>query len=637
MNSRHPNSAAESLTAAALVFLRRYPPFDGMEDGALRFLASRLSLAYYPKDTVIFSPGRGEPLFFYLIQRGLVQRTDDNQAGAPSVTTMRPGESFPVGALLERHPGDSSYTAVADTFCYQLPTADFNELLSRSPRFQDFATRYLASLLRESRRLLAMHTASLSGEQQTMNRSLRSLIQRPPVSCTPDTPIGEALRTMAAARTGSILVVDRDGALAGILTRHDVLDRIALARRDPGSPVGAVMTPQPRTLQAEASAYDAALLIAHEGIRHVPVMDGDRLIGVVTERDLFALQRVSVRGINRTIAVAADRSALRHAASDIHSIARGLLVQGLAAEQLTLIISTLNDALTRRVIELGLAGHRLDGIEWSWLAFGSEGRYEQTISTDQDNGIVFADAPQRTPDDTRALLLPFAQEVNRTLDACGFPLCRGNVMAGNAQYCLSLSEWQRRFEDSVRNPTEESLLSAVIFSDFRPLHGRNGLADALRAHLSGFAQSRPAFLRQLASHALEVRPPLGLFSDFDTGDAPDHPGTLDLKASGARLFVDAARVLSLAAATPHTNTAHRLRQAGSKINMSEEEISSATEAFFFVQTLRLRGQLLADRAGTASPNRIDPGKLNEVDRRILKESFRQAQKLQRRLALDYQL
>ncbi len=638
MNSPLPNPAAESLTAAALDFLRRHPPFDEMEDEALRFLASRLSLAYYPKDTVIFSPGSGEPQWFHLIQRGLVQHAEASQAGGLAVTTLRPGESFPIGALIEKQPDDSSYIAAADTFCYQLPAADFDELLRRSPRFQDFATRYLASLLRESRRLLAMQAASLAGEQQAMNRPLRSLIKRQPVCCAPDTPIGEALRAMSAARTGSILIAGRDGALAGILTRHDILDRIALARRDLDAPVGAVMTPRPKTLQAESSAYEAALLIAREGIRHVPIMDGDRLIGIVTERDLFALQRASVLGINRTIASAADSGALRHAADEIRRLARDLLVQGVAAEQLTLIISTLNDALTGRIIELEQARHRLDGIEWCWLAFGSEGRYEQTISTDQDNGIVFADIPRRAPDEARARLLPFAQAVNRMLDACGFPLCKGDIMAGNPQCCLSLAEWQRRFENWINYPTKGQLLSAVIYFDFRPLHGRHELADALRALLLEQASARPAYLRALAVYALETAPPLGLFRDFDTEDVPGAPGTIDLKKSGARLFVDAARVLSLAAATPHTNTAHRLRQAGPRLNMGPNEIGSATEAFFFLQTLRLRAQLLSEQGGRAvPPNRINPARLNEVDRRILKESFRQAKRLQSRLALDYRL
>jgi CBS domain-containing protein len=635
MNSSQQPAPPDTLIAAALAFLRQYPPFDEMEADSLRFAAARLSLAYYPKDTSLFTV-HGKPGHFFVIQRGLVQRVDGDPARNPLTTALRAGECFPVGALVEGAAGESSYTAMADTFCYLLPAGDFAELLQRSPRFRDFATRHLASLLHQSRRLLAMRTAGLASDEQAMNRSLRSLVLRPPVCCAPDTPIGEALRAMSSERVGSILIIGRDRALAGILTRRDVLDRIALAGRKMDEPVSTVMTPHPRTLPAEASAYEAAVLIAREGIRHVPVMDGGGPIGVVAEHDLFALQQVSARGINRTIAGARDEIALRQAAGDIRTLARDFLAQGLGAEQLTLIISTLNDALTRRIIELEQARHHLDGITWCWLAFGSEGRYEQTVSTDQDNGIVFADS-RRTPHEIRAVLLPFARAVNGTLDACGFPLCKGNIMAVSPNCCLSGEEWHERFERWIRNPAEEQLLNAVIFFDFRPLYGAEGLADGLRARLLEMAPARPAFLRQLAQHALEVRPPLGLFSDFDTEDAPGAPGTIDLKLAGARLFVDAARVLGLAAAVPHTNTAQRLRQAGARLGMPEDEIASATEAFYFIQTLRLRAQLLDGQRGKGSPNRVDPRRLNEVDRRILKESFRQAQKLQSRLALDYQL
>jgi CBS domain-containing protein len=161
----------------------------------------------------------------------------------------------------------------------------------------------------------------------------------------------------------------------------------------------------------------------------------------------------------------------------------------------------------------------------------------------------------------------------------------------------------------------------------------------LRESLSGIVRANPLFLRGLAQQALEGSPPFGLLGGFALDDeCPEAPGTIDLKASGARLFVDAARVLALAAGVPHTNTAQRLRHGGARLNMNADEIESATDAFFFVQLLRLRSQLLADeRSQRAAPNRIDPEELNEVDRRILKESFRQARRLQKRLALDYRL
>ncbi len=628
---------AQALAASAIAFLRRYPPFDEMAEQLLRLVASKLTLAYYAKGATIVSSHAGEPPFLYIVYRGAVAETSEERLAA--TTVLEPGECFPIHALMEHRATVSTYTAEADTFCYQLPADAFAVLLDGSARFREFATGYLSSLLRDSRRLLKMHLSAHAGEEQAANRSLRSLVQRPAVTCTPDTSIGEALRAMERARIGSILIVENDGTLAGILTRHDVLDRIALARRDLNEPVSGVMTPDPTTLPADATTYEAALLIARKGFRHVPVKEGEKLIGVVTERDLFALQHVTMRAIRRTIENAEDLPALRNAARDIRALAGNMLEQGLGAEQLTYIVSTLNDALTERIIGLESRKHALEGIEWCWLAFGSEGRFEQTISTDQDNGIIFSDDPKLAAEHVRARLLPFAASVNQTLDACGFPLCRGNVMAGNPRWCLSSGEWRARFESWISNSGPQQVLDAVIFFDFRPLAGEEKLATQLRETLSTIVRVHPVFLRELAQHALETSSPFGLLGGFAVDDEDtDAPGTIDLKKSGARLFVDAARVLALAAAVPHTNTAQRLRHGGTRLNLSSDEIGSAIDAFFFVQLLRLRTQLLADaRPGKAAPNRIDPQDLNEVDRRILKESFRQARRLQKRLALDYRL
>lgn len=629
--------AAARIAEVVADFLRQYPPFGQMEEDALRFLAARLNLGYYPKDTVILDPAQGQPAVFYIIQRGMVQVAAFNamhRDNAPPIN-LGPGEGFSVTATLEKRPVTAPYIAIADTFCYELPAAHFPELLERSAVFRNHATQYLVSLLAQSRKLIQLHSTSATDEQQVMNRTLRSLLTRPPVTCGPDTPVAEVLQTMRDRKIGSMPIVDATGKLMGIFTRHDVLDRVALSQCDLSMPISAIMTAQLRTLPAEASVYEAALLIAHHGIRHVPVLDGGQLIGVVTERDLFALQRVSMRAINRTIAKTESLAELRDAAADIRRLVRSMLGQGVAAEQLTLIISTLNDALVRRILDIEMQNYPLTGIRWCWLAFGSEGRYEQTISTDQDNGLIF-DVDDMTAEAARAKLLPFAQAVNRDLDTCGFPLCQGNIMGSNPQWCLSLDEWRGQFDFWIANTDPQALLNSVIFFDFRQVHGEESLAALLREHLLSLTRVNSRFQRQLAQYALETRPPLGLISDFATEDDGEFKGTLDLKKSGARLFIDAARVLSLATGVPHTNTAQRLRQAGPKLQMSPTEISSIVDSFFFIQFLRLRGQLTAD-TGPNSANRVMPAQLNEVDRRILKESFRQIRKLQTRLALDYQL
>ena len=157
-----------------------------------------------------------------------------------------------------------------------------------------------------------------------------------------------------------------------------------------------------------------------------------------------------------------------------------LATSGLSGESTTRIISGLNDRLTARIIELTARQHRLPPVPWCWLALGSEGRHEQSLVSDQDNGLVFSATDRHEADALRELFLPFAQDVNRRLADCGFPLCSGGIMAGNPAWCLSLEEWRQRFYEWVRRPEPEALLNASIFFDFRPLYGREELVADLQ-------------------------------------------------------------------------------------------------------------------------------------------------------------
>jgi CBS domain-containing protein len=287
------------------------------------------------------------------------------------------------------------------------------------------------------------------------------------------------------------------------------------------------------------------------------------------------------------------------------------------------------------VVEIVRKRHRWERIGWCWLAFGSEGRLEQTFSSDQDNGLLFESHEGGSTGEARNAMLAFAIEVNHALDACGFPLCKGNVMASNPELCLSLEEWQAKMGGWLGNPDPKALLDAAICFDFRPLSGDASLAHTLREWLLPRARARPAFLRLMATNALQGRRALGVLSDFPTEDAPNAPGTINLKLYGVRPFVDAARVYALAFGLAQTGTAERLRAATGDLRMAPTEMAAIVDAFFFIQKLRLRIQ--ARPGSEATANRIDPGSLNDFERRSLKEAFRQARKLQQRLALDYDL
>lgn len=540
--------------------------------------------------------------------------------------------------MLAQRATTSSYTALDDVFCYELAADHFAALMQKSAVFNRFCTQYLASLLSQSRQQLQSQFAQHVAEQQTMNSPLAALVKKAPLSVTPATPIRAVIEQMIAAGVGSMIVVDDEQQPVGIFTQSDVLKRIVLSGMELEQPISAVMSPRPHALPISANAYDAALAMAMHGVRHVlAVDDGGRLRGVVSERDLFALQRVGLRQIRQSIDGAASIEILQQVGQDVRQLSLNLLAQGVGAEQITQFVSALNDTLTRRVIVLNLERHDLYGIDWAWLSFGSEGRDEQTFSTDQDNGIVFLCTDIMDREQTQLRLLDLAREVNADLDRCGFPLCTGRIMASNPELCLTLDEWESKFDAWIRTPEPQALLNATIFFDFRPLYGQFNLADRMRLALLRRTRGNPLFLRLLAANALGVAPPLGTFRDFVTDADAEHPGTIDLKKFGARLFIDAARIFALAHDVAATNTVQRIKQVAPLMGISNDEAAAVIDAFNFVQLLRLRHQHASQTQGHAGDNLIRPDELNEVERRILKEAFRQARKLQQRLKLDYQL
>ena len=628
------NATPAIATDATREFLQRFAPFNGMSGAALDFLVARLSRAEFAQDGTILATRSGPVSHLHIVERGLVGRRADAMQSAAE-RTLGPGELFPVGALSAGGTTTKVFTALQDTTCLLLPRDDFLALREASPEFERFCTEAITETLRQSLESLYRQYSQRAAEQQSLTRPLAELVRNAPVACPATASLAEAARRMAEAKVRTIIALDEHGTPVGMFTLVDLLRRVVLPGRSLDTPLAAVMTSPVVALPATATASEGMHTMAQRGVRQLVVVENGKLRGVVNERDLFALQRVSMRQVNQDVEDAATVEQLRRAADDIRRLTQNLLAQGAGAEPVTRTIASLNDALSRRTIDLALARHDLGGIAWCWLALGSEGRNEQTFATDQDNAIVYAAADAAEASQLRPRLAAFARDVNADLDRLGFPLCSGNVMAGNPDYCLSIEEWKARFLAWIREPTPQALLSANIVFDFRALHGDTALADALRSWLLGYTQANAAFLRLMVQNALQVEPPLGLIRTFVVDDDVPAKGTLDLKTRGTRLFVDCARVFALAHGIADTGTAARLRIAGERLHVEPRHVGATVDAFHFLQLLRLRQQ---DRpAPGADPNRIDPYALNDVDQRMLKEAFRQAKQLQDRLRMSYRL
>lgn len=622
-----PNTPSSSLMANLRLELARHVPFAQMVPADLDYFLSSVEQLYFAPDEVVLGPsGHGLESLMW-IRRGEVSAQPGTNSGGAQNFHLEAGDFFPLGAELEARMPAHVYRAVGDTYVFALPLSAVQELGARSAGFAEFLQKGAKTFSELSRQTAQISFAAQAMAEQPLDTPLAQLMRQPALTCEPLVTLRQALDQMNQHKVGSILVCSPAGRALGIFSQADLLPKVVLAGAALDDPIERFMASPVHTLSHEHTAGDAALLMSRHGIRHVPVTQDDRPVGMVSERDLFAFQRLNLRQIGSALRSAPDVPALRQGAQDIRHLARKLLAQGLSARVLTTMISALNDALTERLLWLKAQEHQIDLSRLCWLALGSEGRAEQTISTDQDNALILPDG--LSPAELAATLA-FAESVNQALDECGYPLCKGGVMAGNPACCLSLSQWRERFAHWIEHGAPLDLLNASIYFDFRPLAGDAGLAKALQTDVSQWAQRTPRFHKQLALNALGRRAPL----NWHGGIATDDSGCVDLKLQGTGIYVDVARLYALAHGLSATNTRQRLELIGPLLGVASTEYQSWVSGFEFLQMLRLRKQFALDLP-LEEANQVKINELNDIDRRVLKEAFREARSMLSRLQLDY--
>jgi CBS domain-containing protein len=628
MTQRPHPQPSHDLVSLQVAQLREQVPFEAMDWPDVAALVVAATQRYYPPGSTILDEGvEGSPNLHILLQGQATARRVDTPDEARH---LEAGELFPLEDLLAAQAPTARYTALQDCFCLLIPWPQATRVAQRSPVWAGFLQQRGQIFLEASQRRLREDQAALALYQQSWERPLRELHLRPVVTLPASAGLRQVLETMQRERIGSVVLTQPDGAAAGILTRHDLLERVVLPAIALDTPVSAVMSQPLLTLSPANTAMDAALLMTRHGLRHVPVVNEGRVTGMLSERDLFGLQSQSIHHVSAAIRSAEQLPALQQAANAVRQFTQHLLAQGLQAGTLTGLISHLNDLLTRRIVtlEAGRAGMTLD--DACWLALGSEGREEQTIATDQDNAWVVR---QFDGTSTRQQWLTIAGRVNAVLDACGFPLCRGGIMASNPKCCLSVAEWTQQFRHWITQASPQDLLKASVFFDLRAVAGNAAWVTPLQASIALLAPTHPLFLRALVENHLTHGVPLNWLGQLQGQEAQGHE-VIDLKLQGTGLWVEAARIMALAQGISATSTRQRLQLAGARMHVAEPEVQAWLASFDYLQLLRLHAQTNpADASQNRNWLRLD--RITAVDRQLLKSHWRTLRSVQQRLQLDY--
>lgn len=632
-------AAVQQNSHGILQFLQQYPPFSQMEQAHLLVLIEHAWLHFFSAGTIITQPKDGPPTHWFVIRQGLVTRRYKNPVNDQETDEilLSAGDSFPTDALLNERATPNKYTAIEDTFCIIIDTAAFTQLLKLSAPFRVFAIRGVSTLLGSLQKEVQAQASLNLGSQYSLNTKIGTLAVRAPVTCSQDTSLREAIKKMHQQHVGSIVVVDDKRVPTGIFTLRDLRRVIASDEARLSEPMAAVSTPEPLTLEPSATAFDAALLMAQHHIGHVCIVRDKHIVGVVSERDLFALQRVDLVHLARALRQADRIETINTLREDMHRLVDNMLAHGADASQITQVITQLNDHTTTRIIELALNDAGNPDIAFNWLVFGSEARGEQGLFTDQDNGIMFHAASKTEADAIRAQLLPIAQAVNQGLDKCGLTLCKGNIMAGNPKLCLSFDEWEQRFDDILQTPEPKRILQASVFFDLRVLWGPDLGFDELHRRVLSRVASRPSFQRLLARAALHYPLPPSQMRMWVAQAIGSTPVELPLKRHGLGPFVDATRVLALAAQIPAAGTQERLEILAERRIIKADDATAWADAYRYLQLIRLQLHQRQARQGKPLTNVLRFTELNDMHRRMLREALRQVRYAQALLRFRYRL
>lgn len=435
---------------------------------------------------------------------------------------------------------------------------------------------------------------------------VKNLIKLAPVFVAANATVGEAAREMKRSGIGSVLIATEP---PGILTDRDLRGRVLAANAGAETPVVRVMSRPLITISSTAPAFAALQLMIDRNIHHLPVGEEGSIIGVISASDLLIHQSRNPLYLRDIIDRLEDVTAIGDYSAAIAALAETLFQGGLAALEISRLVSSLNDALVRRLVHLAEQELGSPPGHYAWIVFGSEGRMEQTLLTDQDNALVF----DSTANESGVYFAALSKRVVEGLMQAGFPPCPGGFMATN--WTKPIEQWQELFTRWIDLPEPEALLDAAIFFDFRSVAG--SLALEPLETIIGAAKSKTRFLAHMLKGALTFRPPLGFFNRLKT-----RGGKIDLKMTGLAPIVGLARVAAMAEASRQRPTLERLRVAGASGRIIDRESAQAlAEIMPFLLHLRLSAQLEAQKNRQPLGNSVAVEQLSPWDRRHLKEAL----------------
>lgn len=608
--------------------LSRFAPFDGLSDETLDEIARQIEVGYFKAGSDILR--YGEPIEeLHYIRSGAV---DIYRRNGELYNRLSEGEVFGQFGLLRGHKVRLPAKAIEDSLIYFIPGQLFEQLCEANDAFADFVEAEGQS------RLKVDETQGKASE--LMKIKVHKLVTRRTVSVPLGTTVQAAAQVMTEHGVSSLVIFGSpppgsgtSQTMAGITTDRDLRVRVMAEGLPLDTLVDQVMSPNPITIQANDSVFEAMLCMLRNNIHHLPVLHRQRPVGVINLSDIIKYESQSSLYLVNSIFNKQSVAELQALVPDLRATFLRMVNEEASAHMIGSAMSGIGRSLTHRLLELAEQQLGPPPVPYCYMVLGSMARDEQLIVTDQDNALVIDNRfDQRIHDEYFRQLATF---VSDGLAACGFSYCKGGIMGSNPTWRQPLRVWRSYFTQWIEQPNPETLLNSSIFFDLDSVYGEASLVENLKDLVAQKASTSPLFLASMARNALNRTPPLGFFRTFVMEKDGQQNNIINLKGRGTAPLTDLIRVHALATGSKAQNSLDRLDAIAATNLLTEDAITQLRNALEFLSIVRIRHQAMDLLEGREPDNYIEPEKVSANERHNLKSAFQVLSNAQQFLRFRY--
>ena len=580
-------------------------PFDCLNTQEQKLVRDSVDIAYFKEGEVVLDIG-STPTHLFIPIKGFVQQLENGE----EVAIYGPDDCFD-GRGLMAGKVSSQFIASEEVVAYQLAKATVNELISSNTTFSALLFADLSkklNALAERRNQYEINSLSLALVSQAFLRKANTV--------DASTDLMSVVKIFNDQRTTHVLVRNAlpESKDLGIFTTTN-LQRAILAQLPlESTPVGPLSNYKLITVQANVRLYEALAVMIKHSVNRVVVMNQSEVVGILEQVDLLSFIANGSSLVVQKILQSKTLEDLKIPAEQITKLISLLHRNGSKVEMIARLVQELNTKLFEKAWSLIASPDLLANS--CLFVMGSEGRGEQILKTDQDNGLIVND---NFPIGEQ--VISCCDQFSAALIDFGYPECPGKIMVNNSAWRMTVKDFSETAKDWLLEPSPESLMNLAIFLDSHPISGDPKLLETVKQALFKLINDNQFLLARFASAIESISSEAGWWNRLLTlgSDNADH--RINLKKAGIFAIVHGIRSLALENHISINSTVGRIQELVQMHKLPKDLAGELVESLHLLMELRLKGGLSELETSKEVSGEIDTSRLSTLERDLLKDSL----------------